>query len=42
MDPFAIYDDCYKSLREAVRVAIHNNQIDGLTEAAQVYQCLGV
>lgn len=36
MDPFAIYDDHYKKLREAVSDAVCDDQIDALTEATQV------
>ena len=36
MDPFAIYDDHYKKLREAVGVAIHGDQISALIKATQV------
>ncbi len=36
MDPFAIYDDHYKNLRESVSGAMLDDQIDALTEATQV------
>ena len=36
MDPFAIYDDHYKKLREAMSDAVCGDQIDALTEATQV------
>ena len=36
MDPFAIYDDHYKKLQEAVGVAIHGDQISALIKATQV------
>ena len=37
MDPFAIYDDHYKELREAMSDAVCGDQIDALTEATQVH-----
>ena len=37
MDPFVIYGDLYKSLREAVNDAMYGNQVDTLKEATQVY-----
>ena len=37
MDPFVIYGDLYKSLREAVNDAMYGNQVDALKEATQVY-----
>ena len=36
MDPFAIYEDHYKNLREVVSGVIYDNQIDALEEAMQV------
>ena len=36
MDPFVVYGDLYKSLREAVNGAMYGNQVDGLDEATQV------
>ena len=37
MDPFAIYGDLYKSLREAVSSAMYDNQVDALKKATQVF-----
>ena len=37
MDPFAIYDDQYKELREAMSDAVCGDQINALTEATEVY-----
>ena len=36
MDPFVIYGDLYKSLREAVNGAMYGNQVDALKETTQV------
>ena len=36
MDPFAIYGDLYKNLREAVNDAMYDNQVDTLNEATKV------
>ena len=36
MDPFVIYGDLYKSLREAVNGAMYGNQVDALKEIIQV------
>ena len=39
MDPFAIYEEHYKNLREAVSGVMYDNQIDALKEAMQVFEC---
>ena len=36
MDPFAIYGDTYKNLREAVSVAMYDDQVDALKDVTQV------
>jgi hypothetical protein len=37
VDPFAIYGDIYKNLREGVSVAMYDDQVDALKEATQVF-----
>lgn len=39
MDPFALYGDLYKNLREAVSGAMYDGQVDTLKEATQVFRC---
>jgi hypothetical protein len=38
MDPFAIYEDHYKNMREAVSGVIYDNQVDALKETVQVFE----
>ncbi len=37
MDPFTIYGDSYKNLREAVSFAMYDDLVDALKEATQVF-----
>ena len=38
MDPFVIYEDIYKSLREAINGAMYGNQMEELDKATQVHR----
>jgi hypothetical protein len=37
VDPFAIYGDIYKNLRDAVSVAMYDDQVDALKKGTQVF-----
>lgn len=36
MDPFVVYENLYKSIREAVNDAMYGNQMEVLAETTQV------
>ena len=40
MDPFVIYDDKYKKLKESVNDAMYGNQLEELYETTKVKYCI--
>ena len=42
MDPFVVYGDMYKTLRESISGAMYSNQLEELSQTTQVVRILKI